>query len=998
MSAPPAEVRTGAQIDLSCDVANAQSGDQVTFTVSTVASGDTVTTLQGPIASNKAKATWTVDPGTNAIPLDVKITASLRGKTLDVGTTKILAGTRVSTLGWLDSQGRVIEIDRTAGKRVAAAGDTLLLQFDVDDGSGGPVKEPLDFTFILERDGGDGNFSEVGRFQDSQTGIQRFQRKFTTPNDKSVPATFRITLEVRRQGETSSPPSIGKRVSPPIEVDVFGPLVTSFVGAEVHTGSSHPTSFVALSNGQTARVFWDVTGAFDKVTITGENDIDVTGDTTTAQGSVKSGAHTIDPSGDPPDADGHYTIVASNQGVESPPVQIQVAAITDFALAIADTQNDSNAHALFEKNGTTERGPIEGVATPFTDPNHIFQGQVTPHSRVKFAWSVAGAKNVRVRFEVKNIPGPDPDNPSKTLPGTRKDLTDDLRASTGGNGSIEIDDPSRSPLLHAEITLFEDVNGKNGHIVARSIIHVRENFPMPRLDDLKAVQNGVPVGDGSTFDDWNDLSYQWTLGGSSSGNHLTTTISDDTGHSFTEEWKPAGDKRQKAITKPTGGPLRGKITAEAVLRNSFNEETGRKKITVVVNAGASFGTDLERVPRAGEHTPPRICEPFRLRFKASGTPPPTPAELAAIKWSITVDGKPFTLTPAPADGDKLKITKAPDEWFGKTVVFNATFPGKSVPASLTVTFDRTEAMEYLQLVEKVEAANPSFTPTEVVDALRRVAGYDYDLFQDMLKKPPAHDLVPTGALTKADIDRLQELSVHKVSGGVETGIAKEDVLGFPVAMGHTICGMSAGTMAKPRPRFVKSKGPITISLEPLYTVTITGDLGQTAVEFAATKDGFQGTHSHDPCTALIGKGSEATDAELVGDLDGWLLGDSVFNGSSKVSAALRAWYCTRGNETGNAADRFVAFESKNPGSPNPTIQSETKEFNFAYLGQHYQGQFVRANLGDPVAAKHVADMKAEAKNVLPAFATWLAGMKTREAANKKAADDADAADATDGFK
>jgi hypothetical protein len=335
----------------------------------------------------------------------------------------------------------------------------------------------------------------------------------------------------------------------------------------------------------------------------------------------------------------------------------------------------------------------------------------------------------------------------------------------------------------------------------------------------------------------------------------------------------------------------------------------------------------------------------------------------------------------------MKIAKAPDDWFGKAVVFNATFPGKSVPASTTVLFDRNEAMEYVQLVQKVEDANPSFTPTEVVDALREHAGYA-ESFRPVLRKAPAHVLVPTGALTKADLDRLKELSKHSTAGGIETGIAQQDSLGFQVCMGHVVAGMSAGTMGSPR-----SFSKFGITIDPLYAVTISGDLGQTAVEFVATKDGF----ADEPCTALIGKGSEATDAELAGDIDGWLIGSTFDGKGPKVSETLRAWYCARGNETGNAADRFSAFAAKHPGSPNPKLKSETESFNTAYAGSHYKGQFARAAVGDPVAAKHLADWIDENPKVLAAFEAWLGPMKTKESANKTAADAADSADAADKF-
>ncbi|MEZ0230628.1 MAG: hypothetical protein ACAI25_18550, partial [Planctomycetota bacterium] len=823
----PPEVKGGQRIKLKLKVASPKPGDEVAFTATTK-SGDELSKLTGPVKEGGAEAVWVVDAGQSELPVEVDVTATLRGRKLAYGTTKIVegGGPRVSTLGWLDAKDRPLEVDRSRGKRVTPTGETLFLQFDLDDGNGGAVQDTLDFKFILEREEG-GSFTPVDTFTDSTVpGVKNFKRKFTTPSGEGTPGVFRIALEARKQGEDpNGEPSLGRRVSPPLEVIVLAPVVTSFLGTEPISGKEHAAKLVGLGPGEKTRLLWEVAGQFDKVTIKGAEEIDVTAETTKGEGGTAKGSRVFDPAQDPPDADGHYTIVASNQGLGSPPREVAAAGILEFVIAIAPSQSDAKKHVLTKKDGVTVVETIRATPKPLKDERHDFLGQVTPFSKIRLAWRVVGARNVRVELRVNGIPGTDPKDPKKKTPNLTKDLTDDLRKSESGKGTIDLDDPSQGAVLHAQISVTEDAPDDKRVVLARAILHLRENFPMPRLDDLRPVKNGSPVADGASFDDWKDVAVAWTLGGSSSGNHLDAVWTDEEGRTFTEHWKDAGDKRQTSTQRPTGGPFAGKVTIKATLQNSFNETTGEKTVTILVKPGSGFGVSgIDRVIRGREHTPPRICEPFRLQAEAKRTPPLTDDEKKKIKWRITVDGKEET--PAPKLGDKLKIPKVKDEWFGKAVVFEASIPGQTQPVKTTFNFDRSDAMEYVQLVEKVEKENPSLTPIAMVDALRRHAGYDSAAFRAVLQKREAQELVAKGSVTQAELDRLNELSAHSgdVTHDPESGIATDDGLGFRNCMGHLVSGMSAGTSLRlPFPVPALTGVSPASSLDPLYAITLSGD-------------------------------------------------------------------------------------------------------------------------------------------------------------------------------
>jgi hypothetical protein len=114
---------------------------------------------------------------------------------------------------------------------------------------------------------------------------------------------------------------------------------------------------------------------------------------------------------------------------------------------------------------------------------------------------------------------------------------------------------------------------------------------------------------------------------------------------------------------------------------------------------------------------------------------------------------------------------------------------------------------------------------------------------------------------------------HDVAGE-ETGIVK-DLSGQYLAMGHVITGLSGGLhrnkSADIAPRWAVAAGE---KMDNLYATTLAGDFGQTTVlaneEFLDRTLITPGTAGWRP--NFVGPGTEATDAEVVGDIDGLVIG------------------------------------------------------------------------------------------------------------------------------
>jgi len=624
--APPANVRPGQKVPLHAQLQNARPGDTVRFDVTASGGSDVVAQVPGTLSAGTFAGDWTVNPGTRALPLSVAINAqALRkgapvGAPVLIGTTTVDAAARISTLGWLTVIGEVLEVNEFEGVRLAAPGEQLTLKFDVDDSSGGPVPGTLALTFILQRAAVDTTtFAEVARFSDTATAVTKFERKFTTPSDDaSIPGLFRIVVEGRKAGETGAVPSLGSRVSPVVKVQHFPPLILSFQVDEQSRLGSAAASAVGLHPGQKAQMFFEILGRVDEVRLSPRN-IDLmpmmTLDPNPDVGARRNSGRIDDVD---PTVDGTvYTLTAKNHGLEARPETVDVVSITSFSAWMQDVQPPTDLHRLTKPDGKSSVVEVRGVpakgkkdaAGHEIDPGKPgdfsqfgttkFLGQVSPGSNVIFGWSVLGSDLVRVEV----FAGPGAKDATGKLIG-RRDVTAETRAGQGA-ASIAFHDASPTAVLDGELVLYDDDGGSNGRVLLRTLIRLRENFPMPVLVSFHPIDVGPPrVNDPGTVE-WKNLRFAWVVGGSSVNNRLKVTIKQGGVAVAEHVVKARGDDAKSGEFQPPDPALDGFLVIEARLVNDA-EEVQEGKREVFVNVATPPPPPTPPVPGPPPGDPPKM--------------------------------------------------------------------------------------------------------------------------------------------------------------------------------------------------------------------------------------------------------------------------------------------------------------------------------------------------------------------------------------------------------
>jgi len=386
---------------------------------------------------------------------------------------------------------------------------------------------------------------------------------------------------------------------------------------------------------------------------------------------------------------------------------------------------------------------------------------------------------------------------------------------------------------------------------------------------------------------------------------------------------------------------------------------------------------------------------------------------APVKWRVSdIESEEVLEVETEIQQDTLILPCIPDSFKGKTVKVEAwqEEPEDGATFSSLVRYD--EVGEYIARCRKLENAFPDWTGEAVLNALRRLAGCDDKRFQRMFGVAAADNLqemcdsrrLPSGVAAD-DIKWLIEHSRHREkidppddrSGAMKLkeqpqqkleadlrGCAT-DCLGYPLAMGHVLCGISAGQHRNTsvRPHFLVVPGALGWHVDNLYAVTVAGDLGQSAVCV------FLGDKS-----VLIGDDratTEATYDELRGDVDGFVLGHhlkSLLNGRSldklpsdgglRLSELLQTYYCvceaTASSSLPTAATRFAAF--KRAGRHH--LLDEIRQFalTFGYskpIFQKLRALLVQKNFDEsgekqPEPVKH---MKALIQRIYDEFLAWL---------------------------
>ena len=277
---------------------------------------------------------------------------------------------------------------------------------------------------------------------------------------------------------------------------------------------------------------------------------------------------------------------------------------------------------------------------------------------------------------------------------------------------------------------------------------------------------------------------------------------------------------------------------------------------------------------------------------------------------------------------------------------------------------------FILLVKKAEAAYPLLGMAEIMDRLRALApGYNTDRFRVLLgKQKMAEPLKPVkDKLSTEDIAALRAMIEHggETTPQGEKGIAK-DIGGNSVAMGHVLTGLTAG-MNRDKDKDVTIGGwealggavGVGENVDNLFASTIAGDLGQSAALLNKAGDTSKDTK-------FIGKGTESMVSEMIGDIDGFNLGNAQSGKKSKgpqqLSSLLAAYYASVNKDEAGA--RYGTFEK----GANEDLKDQTVRFASNYV----HGKNV-----DGIVGGSFSEISTECNWAVDQFQAWVAGKKAK---------------------
>ena len=213
---------------------------------------------------------------------------------------------------------------------------------------------------------------------------------------------------------------------------------------------------------------------------------------------------------------------------------------------------------------------------------------------------------------------------------------------------------------------------------------------------------------------------------------------------------------------------------------------------------------------------------------------------------------------------------------------------------------------FIEIVESIENNGLLTSSERVADYLRKLA---YDSWYWAL----ACGISTTGTvwstgLNDADIAFLKKMIGHgyDVSTGVEKGVVLTSH--GTLALGHVITGISCGGFNRDTRMIIPEiYGSTSSHLDNLLFTTIAGDLGQTALQYYSDPQTYSlfGPTGHwnsetDPRVYTISsKDTEMTEAEILGDMDGVILGTIIpMVRQWKLSRVFREYYQEGGIKVG----------------------------------------------------------------------------------------------------
>ncbi|KAK2916790.1 hypothetical protein QQF64_025402 [Cirrhinus molitorella] len=208
--------------------------------------------------------------------------------------------------------------------------------------------------------------------------------------------------------------------------------------------------------------------------------------------------------------------------------------------------------------------------------------------------------------------------------------------------------------------------------------------------------------------------------------------------------------------------------------------------------------------------------------------------------------------------------------------------------------------DFIRVVESIEAANPGLQMLDVVKGLRKVAGIETDLTKRYLGDlSDAHRLVADPFVTSY-VSKVINHSLSRL--GKEEGVVLT-IDGSNVALAPMLLGLQAGLQS---------------TFQGLYPLTLTDNLvasflhhvqhGQSSIPLG-TK-GFWDSISSPKVYTLEGLPSLATDAVIIGGMDGFILGTEVASSNIReqsLSDLLKSYYSHQPDATGlDASPRLIS--------------------------------------------------------------------------------------------
>ncbi len=210
----------------------------------------------------------------------------------------------------------------------------------------------------------------------------------------------------------------------------------------------------------------------------------------------------------------------------------------------------------------------------------------------------------------------------------------------------------------------------------------------------------------------------------------------------------------------------------------------------------------------------------------------------------------------------------------------------------------------IAIIKEIEEAYPTWTTAQVIDNLSFVASLNSPLSQVLFGSDTGATFLPREKLTQIDLDSLIDTINQKTydnDGLCEIGISLDPSTGRKVALGHVISGISAALYDPDRSanRTIDSRfidllrgvkfsipvlnmdgilappdgspttfelSPTVVAIDSLYAMTIAGDIARTI-----TGNEQLWTEELYPLD-IGGIGTEASSAELYGNIDGFGIG------------------------------------------------------------------------------------------------------------------------------